>query len=378
MCKTRIDNKRRQTPLIYKSLYHLNLIYTTLLTVKYSKEDYAILKENSNKSTSCIIRKRCRALLAKMSEPTLSCQRIAIIVGCHRNFVRELIHIYNKEGVDSVLRIIPKPGRPGQLKGHLSDIDTAFESSVPKSASEAMSIVEKTCGIKICVSYARQLLHKLGYGFRKLQPIPGKADPEKQEQWVKDIQPIVDETKTGKRKLYFMDAAHFTLEAFLCHVWCKEPLYLRSGAGRNRFNVLGCIDPFTFDFIESHSMVYVDAEQVKEFLIKVRNASGEIPISIVLDNARYQHCNAVKEKAAELNIDLIFLPPYSPNLNIIERLWKYTQRHVLAGKHFASPASFHEALRHFFEDDFSNHISGLSSLLTLNFQSFKNAHLLRA
>lgn len=241
-----------------------------------------------------------------------------------------------------------------------------------------MSIIMDTCGVKVSVSRARQVLRELGYGFKKLQPIPGKADQDKQEQWIKNLQPVVDEAKEGKRKLYFMDAAHFTLEAFLCHVWCKRPLYLKSGAGRNRFNVLGCIDPFSFDLIESHSMTYVDAEQVKSFLEKIRYSSGDLPASVVLDNARYQHCNAVKGKAAELNIDLIFMPPYSPNLNIIERLWKYTRRHVLAGNHFDSPAKFHEALRHFFEDDFGNHKPGISSLLTLNFQSFKNARLIPA
>ncbi len=378
MCKMWRANKRRQAPLIYKNLFHLNLIYTTLLTVKYSKEAYSKLKEMAEKSTSIVIRKRCRALLAKMSEPSLSCKRVGVMTGCCRNFVRDLIHKYNKEGLESVLEIKPQTGRPGKIAPYLNEIDTALEKAVPKCSSEAMSIIEKTSGVKISVSYARQLLHKLGYSFRKLQPIPGKADADKQAEWIKDMQPVMEEAKEGKRKLFFMDAAHFTLEAFLCHVWCKEPLYLRSGAGRNRFNVLGCINPFTFDFIESHSMVYVNAEQVKEFLVKVRNASGEIPVSIVLDNARYQHCNVVKEKAAELNIELIFLPPYSPNLNIIERLWKYTRRYVLAGKHFASPADFHEALRYFFEDDFNNQISGLSSLLTLNFQSFKNAHLLCA
>ncbi len=119
-----------------------------------------------------------------------------------------------------------------------------------------------------------------------------------------------------------MDAVHFTLEAFTCHVWCKKPLYLKTGAGRNRFNLLGCVDPFSLDIIQSHSMIHVDADQTKAFLEKVRQASGDTPVSIVLDNARYQHCQAVKDKATELGIDLIFLPPYSPNLNIIERLWK--------------------------------------------------------
>ena len=75
-----------------------------------------------------------------------------------------------------------------------------------------------------------------------------------------------------------------------------------------------------------------------------------------------------KDKTAELGINLIFLPPYSPNLNIIERLWKYTRRHVLAGKYFDSSTKFHDALRHFFEVDYVNHKSNLSSLLTLKFQ----------
>ena len=194
-------NKRRQTPLIYKNLSNLNLTYTTLLTVKYSKEAYNLLKEMVEKSTSVVIRKRCRALLAKMSEPSLSCTRIGGIAGCCRNFVRELIHEYNNYGIESVLRIKRQTGRPGKIAPHMNEIDAALEKAVPKCSSEAMSIIEKTSGVKVSVSYARQLLHKLGYGFRKLQPIPGKADADRQTEWVKDLQPTIDEAKEGKRKL---------------------------------------------------------------------------------------------------------------------------------------------------------------------------------
>lgn len=221
-------------------------------------------------------------------------------------------------------------------------------------------------------------MHRCGFRFIKMQPIPGKASPEKQKKWISELQPVIDEAAEGRRRLLFMDAAHFTLEAFTCHAWCRRPVFLPTGAGRNRFNVIGCVDPFTLDLVESHSMVYVDAGQTKMSLEKVRQASGDIPVSIVLGNARYQHCQAVMEKAAQPGITLVFLPPYSPNLNIIERLWKYARRHVLAGKYFDTPAKFHEALRLFFEDDYINHKSELRSLLTLNFQSFENAHLLCA
>lgn len=377
MGKASKTNKRRRTPLIDNNFTH-KIIYATLLTVKYCKEAYARLKKECATTSSGIIRKRCRALMAKMSEPKLSSGRIAAIAGCSRNFVDNLIHVYNNGGIDSVLRTAPIPGRPARLKAHMDEISRRLESRAPRSAAEAAHIIRDVSGISFCLTWTRKIMHRCGFRFIKTQPIPGKACPEKQKEWISALQPVIDEAKEGKRKLYFMDAVHFTLEAFTCHVWCKEPLYLKTGAGRNRFNLIGCVDPFSHDIIQSHSMVYVDADQTKAFLEKVRRESGDSPVSIVLDNARYQHCQAVKDKAAELGISLIFLPPYSPNLNIIERLWKYTRRHVLAGKYFDSPAKFHDALRHFFEVDYINHKPSLSSLLTLNFQSFENAHLLCA
>lgn len=371
------SNKRRRTSLIDNNFTHI-IIYATLLTVKYSNEAYARLKKENETTSSGIIRKRCRALMTKMSEPTLSSGRIAAIAGCSRNFVDSLIHSYNNKGIDSVLETAPVPGRPGRLKSHMEEISKSLESRVPRSAAEAAHIIRDISGILFSLTWTRENMHRCGFRFIKTQPIPGRACPQKQTEWISALQPVIDEAKECKRKLYFMDAVHFTLEAFTCHVWCKGPLYLKTGAGRNRFNLIGCVDPFSLDIIQSHSMVYVDAEQTKSFLEKVRLESGDIPVSIVLDNARYQHCQAVKDKAAELGINLIFLPPYSPNLNIIERLWKYTRRHVLAGKYFDSPVKFHEALRHFFEVDFINHKQNLSSLLTLKFQSFEDAHLLCA
>lgn len=290
-------NKRRRTPLIDNNLIH-NVIYTTLLTVKYSKEAYARLKKESETASSGIIRKRCRALMAKMSEPKLSSGRVATIAGCSRNFVDNLINCYNNGGIDSVLGTAPIPGCPGRLKGHMEEISRRLESEVPRSTAEAANIIRDISGIAFSLTWTRKILHRCGFRFIKTQPIPGKACPEKQTEWVSALQPVIEEAKEGNRRLYFMDAVHFTLEAFTCHVWCREPLYLKTGAGRNRFNLLGCVDLFSLDIIQSHSMMYVDAEQTKMFLEKVRQESGDTPVSIVLDNARYQHCQAVKDKAA--------------------------------------------------------------------------------
>lgn len=371
------SNKRRQAPFMeYKPFP--NVIHNTMLTVRYCKETYHLLKKESETNGSSVVRKRCRALMAKMSEPGLGSRRIAEATGCSRNFVSTLINTYNKEGIGAVLCIRPRSGRPGRMNAHLEEIVRKLEERPVRSRAEAAHTIREITGITVGLTWTGVILRRCGFRFRKLQPMPGKADPEKQKELVADLQNIMEDAAQGRRRLLFMDAVHFTLEAFTCNVWCRNPLFLKTGAGRNRFNLLGCIDPFTLELISVHSMMYVDAEQTKAFLEKVREASGDLPVSVVLDNARYQHCRAVMDKAAELDIELVFLPPYSPNLNIIERLWKYARKHVLAGRYFDTPAKFHEALRHFFDEDFVNHKEALSSLLTLKFQSFENAQILCA
>ena len=70
---------------------------------------------------------------------------------------------------------------------------------------------------------------------------------------------------------------------------------------------------------------------------------------IILDNARYQHCALVIEKARELKIRLVFLPPYSPNLNLIERLWKFVKRKVLYNRYYPKYEQFYIAIANYLE-----------------------------
>ena len=95
-----------------------------------------------------------------------------------------------------------------------------------------------------------------------------------------------------------------------------------------------------------------------------------------LDNARYQHCKFVIEVADKLNITLLFLPSYSPNLNIIERLWKFTKKKILYAKYYETPDKFHEAVTGFFQTLNQKYNADLKNLLTLKFQFFKNENVL--
>jgi transposase len=97
------------------------------------------------------------------------------------------------------------------------------------------------------------------------------------------------------------------------------------------------------------------------------------PITVVMDNARYQRCRYVLEIAARLGIEILFIPPYSPNLNLIERLWKFVKKECLYGEYYENFQLFKNAITHCLSETSGTHKQALSTLLTLNFQTFQPA-----
>jgi hypothetical protein len=138
----------------------------------------------------------------------------------------------------------------------------------------------------------------------------------------KTLEPRIEEAKAGKRKVLFMDAAHFVFAPFLGYLWCFTRLFVKAPCGRKRFNVLGALDAISHEMTVFNNIGYINALSVCDLLTKIakKYCNCSLPISIVLDNARYQKCNLVQDFAKSLNIELLYLPSYSPNLNLIERM----------------------------------------------------------
>ena len=99
------------------------------------------------------------------------------------------------------------------------------------------------------------------------------------------------------------------------------------------------------------------------------------PITLILDNARYQRCQLVMALADELNIELLFLPPYSPNLNLIERLWKLVKKECLYSRYYENFSLFTHAITQCLENRDDSHQEKLNTLLTLRFQLFTQEQL---
>lgn len=207
--------------------------------------------------------------------------------------------------------------------------------------------------------------------------IPAKADPDAQAAYLEhELKPRLEQAQTGQRVVFFVDAAHFVLAPFLGFLWSLARVFIRAPAGRQRFNVLGALNAVTHELITVTNDAYITAETVCELLRKLAALNLGRPISVFLDNARYQKCALVMATAASLHIELCFLPPYSPNLNLIERLWKFVKKQCLYSRYYTDFTAFKAAIVECLSQTHTTHKIALDSLLTLRFQLFKKAQFM--
>ena len=192
------------------------------------------------------------------------------------------------------------------------------------------------------------------------------------------LKPLLDDAHAGRGHVFFVDAAHFVFGTYLCCLWSFARIFVRAASGRQRFNVLGAWNAVTRQLIAVTNTTVVNTETMGELLRKIAALGLTGPITLVLDNARYQHNAAVKALATQLGITLLFLPSYSPNLNLIERLWKFIKRRALYGRYHPTFGDFRGAIEETLDGLATTHAVRLKTLMTLNFQQFEDVSLMAA
>ena len=150
-------------------------------------------------------------------------------------------------------------------------------------------------------------------------------------------------------------------------------MLVRAPSGRQRFNVLGALNAVTHKLITVTNESYINSLSVGELLEKIAGLGLKTPITLIMDNARYQRCYYVLEIADRLGIEILFLPPYSPNLNLIERLWKFVKKECLYSTYYENFQPFKQAIAACLSETAGRHRSALSTLLTLSFQTFQTS-----
>ena len=121
-------------------------------------------------------------------------------------------------------------------------------------------------------------------------------------------------------------------------------LFIPTPAGRRRVNVLGALNAITHELITIINETYINSECVCQLLLKIANFKYSVPVTLAIDNTQYQKCQFLREFADFLGIELLYLPAYSPNLNLIERFWKFVKSQCLYSKYYSDFLDFKQAI----------------------------------
>jgi transposase len=344
------------------------------IQLEFTPDIQAALNRERYEYPDPIVQRRMETLWLKSHD--LPHAQIAELAGVSENTMRDYFGLYQEGGIAKLKeRASYRP--TSALLAHASSLEAHFREHPPATIKEAQSEIEQLTGLKRSATQIRHFLHDtLGLRCRKVGMLPAKADPDAQAAYLEaQLEPRLAEAQAGTRAVFFVDAAHFVLAPFLGFLWSFVRIFVQAPAGRQRFNVLAALNAVTHELVMVTNDSYITAESVCELLRQLAALQLAIPITLFLDNARYQKCALVQDLAANLHIELCFLPAYSPNLNLIERLWKFVKKQVLYSKYYADFTAFKAAITQCLNATHTTHKAALDSLLTLRFQTFEKAQL---
>lgn len=246
-----------------------------------------------------------------------------------------------------------------------------FREHTPQTAKEACDHIAKTYGMSYSVIGVTKLMHRLGFTYKKPKLIPGKVNVALQEQFIALYKQTKKQLGTNDR-IYFLDATHPTHNTRAAYGWIlkgkQHDKYIKSTSGRKRLNLNGALN-----FTEKTAIVLeektINAEATVHLLAAIKRKQKHGKVYIILDNASHHHARRVRNWLLNHpRFKLLYLPAYSPNLNLIERLWRFFHQQVTYNHYFESFKEFKEQTLAFFKN-LKQYESQLETLLTDSFQT---------
>jgi transposase len=301
---------------------------------------------------------------------------VAELLGLCPRTVRDWLQLYQRGGLEA-LRTLKYQGDPGWLKpGQLDHLKREVGTGRFRTAAQVCDWVEKTFGRRFSKSGIRKLLQRLGCSFHQVSGFLFKADPDKQQEFLQEYEQDKKTAQAEGWRRYFLDGVHplYGLEVlFCCWLLVGQRFEVGVGGGRKRLNILGAYCPDDHEYLDRrYTDRNLNAQSLIElFTLMMARHPETKHFRIYLDNARYHHAKVLKEWLAATRqergvvFDLKHLPAYSPNLNLIERLWKFLRKEALQKWH----ATFEEMQQAVAEvlDHLDRYEEQLASLMTERF-----------
>jgi transposase len=295
-------------------------------------------------------------------------EHIAEVLLIDDSTIRRWYNLYEDKGLTGLLADNYTGGLSYLIPKEQEVLVKHLENNVYLTAKEICAYVLKRFKVEYSVKGMIDLLHNLGFGYKKPKHIPGKADIDAQLEFINAYNKLKKKKKENDR-IYFMDGVHPLHNSQPAYGWIRKgtDMVLQSNTGRERLNLNGAYN------IEDHTAVVQEAESINaqstvRLLEEMMRKQPLGLLYIILDNARYYRSELVQSFVRKnKRIRLVFLPPYSPNLNIIERLWKFFKKKVTYNSYYEKFAVFRDHCLRFFKN-LDKYRGELETLMTDNFQ----------
>ena len=296
-----------------------------------------------------------------------SAAQVAEILLFDETTSRHYFERYQQGGDDALLDDNYTGAEPKLDEHQIKELEGYLEDHLFTDAKSVIAHIVRQYGVHYSISGVTDLLHRLDFTYKKPTHVPGKQDTAKQQAFIEEYEHI-KATKGKNDPLYFADATHPQHNSVPSYGWIKKgkEKALKANCGRQRLNINGAINIATlepvagfYDTINAQASIDLFAK------IEAKHPDAET-IYIIVDNARYYRSCLLKEHVEGTKIKLIFLPPYSPNLNLIERYWKFFKKKVLNNCYYKTFEEFKLACKSFFRRR-EKYLPELQTLLTENF-----------
>jgi transposase len=297
-----------------------------------------------------------------------SFEQIADILIMDDDTIRRYLRIYQEEGVKGLMRDLYVGSKPWLYKQELEQLESHLQNNVCVSAKEVCLYVKENFGLEYTINGMTAVLHRLGFVYKKPKIVPGKADPESQKKFVQKYNRI-KASKSNQDQIYFADGCHPALNPIAGYGWIKKGTekQIPSNTGRQHLNLNGAYNPETMETVIVESPM-INAQSTIQLLEKIQRKQRDGKIFFISDNARYYRARLIKDYLKKHErIKIIPLPSYSPNLNLIERLWHFYKKNILYNTYYNSLEELRDTSIEFFRK-LKYYRRELSTLMTENFQ----------
>ncbi|OGX89349.1 hypothetical protein BEN47_19750 [Hymenobacter lapidarius] len=294
---------------------------------------------------------------------------IAEDLGLDEATVYRYAQTYREKGLAGYLAA-EQPGYWGLLtSAQLAGLCRELNQTLYADCRAIADWLAATYRVRYSVSGLTDLLHRLGFSCKLTTAVPCQADAAGQTAFVADtLAPLLAAAEAGEAVVYYADAAHPTHNTRATHVWTEtgKERPLPTVSGRERVNLNAALNAHCPTQVHLDETDCVNAQSTQRLYEKLLVAHPDGPVYVICDNARYYKNKALKAWLVDKRLVQVFLPPYSPNLNLVERLWKFLRQKIINTSFYRTKGQFKTAVLDFF-DRLPEFGQELASRLTLKF-----------